>query len=128
MVEVYGADWCGDTQRTRRHLDRLGVAYRYINVEQDLQASAWVMQQHGGKERKPAVKVEAQVLAEPSDEALEEAAAAAQQAEEEAAASALPSAGSGGFAGGSSAPWAALVSVVLLSLGGAAVFAARGNH
>jgi glutaredoxin len=41
-VEVYGADWCGDTQRTRRHLDRLGVAYRCINVEQDPQASEWV--------------------------------------------------------------------------------------
>jgi mycoredoxin len=39
MVEVYGADWCVDTQRTRRHLDRLGVAYQYINLEQDQQAS-----------------------------------------------------------------------------------------
>ena len=73
MVEVYGADWCGDTQRTRRHLDRLGVAYRYINVEQDPQASLWVKQKHDGKERKPTVKIGAQVLAEPSDEALERA-------------------------------------------------------
>ena len=39
-VEVYGADWCGDTQRTLRQLDRLGVAYDYIDVEQDEQASA----------------------------------------------------------------------------------------
>lgn len=73
MIEVYGADWCGDTQRTRRHLDRLGVVYQYINVEQDLQASAWVKQQNDGKERKPTVKIGAQVLAEPSDEALEQA-------------------------------------------------------
>jgi mycoredoxin len=73
MVEVYGADWCGDTQRTRRHLDRLGVAYRYINVEQDPQASLWVKQQNDGKERKPTVKIGALVLAEPSDEALEQA-------------------------------------------------------
>jgi mycoredoxin len=73
MVEVYGADWCGDTQRTRRHLDRLGVAYQYINVEQDQQASEWVKQQNNGKERKPTVKIGAQVLAEPSDQALEQA-------------------------------------------------------
>jgi mycoredoxin len=73
MVEVYGADWCGDTQRTRRHLDSLGVAYRYINVERDQQASEWVKQQNGGKERKPTVKIGTQVLAEPSNQALEQA-------------------------------------------------------
>jgi glutaredoxin len=72
-VEVYGADWCGDTQRTRRHLDRLGVAYQYINVELDKQASEWVKQQNDGKERKPTVKIGRQVLAEPSDQALEQA-------------------------------------------------------
>ena len=72
-VEVYGADWCGDTQRTRQHLDRLGVAYDYINVEQDQQASEWVKQQNDGKERKPTVKIGEQVLAEPSNQALEHA-------------------------------------------------------
>jgi mycoredoxin len=72
-VEVYGADWCGDTQRTRRHLDGLGVAYRYINVEHDEQASEWVKRQNGGKERKPTVKIGALVLAEPSDQELEHA-------------------------------------------------------
>jgi glutaredoxin len=70
-VAVYGADWCGDTQRTRRYLDHLGVAYHYINVEQDKQASEWVKQQNDGKERKPTVKIGEQVLAEPSDQALE---------------------------------------------------------
>ena len=72
-VEVYGADWCGDTQRTRRHLDHLGVAYQYINVEQDKQASEWVKQQNDGKERKPTVKIGKQVLAEPSDLELDHA-------------------------------------------------------
>jgi glutaredoxin len=73
MVTVYGADWCGDTQRTRRHLDSLGVAYQYVNVEEDQQASAWVKQQNDGKERKPTVKIRQQVLAEPSDPELEQA-------------------------------------------------------
>lgn len=70
-VEVYGADWCGDTQRTLRQLDRLGVAYDYIDVEQDEQASAWVKQQNDGKERKPTLKIGEQVLSVPSSQELE---------------------------------------------------------
>ena len=73
MVEVYGADWCVDTQRTRRHLDRLGVAYQYINIEHDQQASEWVKRQNDGKERKPTVKIGERVLAEPTDPELEQA-------------------------------------------------------
>jgi mycoredoxin len=72
-VEVYGADWCGDTQRTRQHLDRLGVVYDYINIEQDQRAAAWVKEQNDGKERKPTVKIGEQVLAVPSDQELENA-------------------------------------------------------
>ena len=70
MVEVYGADWCKDTQRMRRHLDSLGVVYQYINVEQDKQASEWVKQQNDGKERKPTVKIGGLVFAEPSEQEL----------------------------------------------------------
>ncbi len=72
-VKVYGADWCGDTKRTLKHLDTLGVAYEYIDVEQDAQASAWVKEQNNGKERKPTLKFGEQVLSVPSDEELESA-------------------------------------------------------
>jgi glutaredoxin len=72
-VEVYGADWCEDTRRTRRHLDSLGVAYDYINLDQDKKASEWVKQHNDGRERKPTVKIGEQVLAAPSDQALEDA-------------------------------------------------------
>jgi mycoredoxin len=70
-VTVYGADWCGDTKRTRRQLDELGVAYDYIDVEQDEEASRWVKQQNEGKERKPTIKLGEQVLSVPSNEELE---------------------------------------------------------
>jgi mycoredoxin len=60
-VEVYGANWCGDTQRTRQYLDKVGVAYEYINLEQDQRAAAWVKEQNDGKERKPIVKIGEQV-------------------------------------------------------------------
>jgi mycoredoxin len=72
-VKVYGADWCGDTQRTLRQLDALGVSYDYVDVEQDEEASAWVKQQNDGKERKPTVQVGAQVLSTPTNEELEAA-------------------------------------------------------
>ena len=72
-IKVYGADWCGDTKRTLKTLDTLGVAYDYINVEQDEQASNWVKEQNDGKERKPTLKLGEQVLSVPSDEELKSA-------------------------------------------------------
>ena len=72
-VKVYGADWCGDTQRVLRQLDGLGVAYDYVNVEQDEQASQWVKEQNDGKERKPTIKVGERVLSVPGAKELESA-------------------------------------------------------
>lgn len=71
-VKVYGADWCKDTKRTLGHLDKLGVDYDYINIEQDEQAARWVREQNGGKESKPTVEINGRVLSTPSNEELEE--------------------------------------------------------
>jgi glutaredoxin len=71
-VKVYGADWCEDTQHTLRHLDKLGVDYDYINIEEDAQAARWVREQNDGKERKPTLEISGRVLSTPSDEELEE--------------------------------------------------------
>jgi mycoredoxin len=72
-VKVYGADWCGDTQRTLRQLDSLGVGYDYVDVEQDEEASKWVKEQNEGKERKPTLQVGGRVLSTPTAGELEEA-------------------------------------------------------
>ena len=69
-VKVYGADWCGDTRHALEFLDGLGVKYDYINVEQDEQASEWVKEQNGGKERKPTLDVGGQILSVPTDHEL----------------------------------------------------------
>ena len=69
-VKVYGADWCGDTKRTLAYLDGQGVAYEYVNVEEDAKASAWVKEQNGGKERKPTLDLGGRVLSVPSDQEL----------------------------------------------------------
>jgi mycoredoxin len=52
MIKVYGADWCGDTKKTLKYLDSLGVNYQYINVEEDETASRWVKNQNDGKAKK----------------------------------------------------------------------------
>lgn len=38
MITVYGADWCLDTQRALRHLRRLSVVHRYLNIDEDSRA------------------------------------------------------------------------------------------
>jgi mycoredoxin len=69
-VKVYGTDWCEDTRHAREFLDRLGVQYRYVDIEQDEGAAQWVREQNGGKERKPTVDVAGQVLCLPTDHEL----------------------------------------------------------
>ena len=72
-VKVYGADWCEDTQATRNHLDSLGVAYQYINVEEDSKAEEWIKGQNGGKRQTPTVDIQGKILVEPEEGELEEA-------------------------------------------------------
>ena len=69
-VKVYGAGWCEDTRRARAFLDRLGVQYQYVDIEQDESAAAWVRGQNGGQERKPTVDIAGQVLSTPTDHEL----------------------------------------------------------
>ena len=69
-VRVYGADWCEDTRHARQLMERLGVRYEYVNIEQDERGRAWVREQNGGKERKPTVDVAGQILSTPTDHEL----------------------------------------------------------
>jgi mycoredoxin len=74
-IVIYGADWCKDTQMTKAHLDRLGVPYHYINIEEDQEAKAHAHDLVGG-ERIPVIVLEAQdseVLEVPSMRELNEA-------------------------------------------------------
>jgi glutaredoxin len=70
-ITVYGADWCGMTTTTRAHLDKLGVAYRYVNIDNDRAAAAWVASHNKGKEKKPTLDVDGEVLSTPSNRQLD---------------------------------------------------------
>lgn len=72
-IEVYGTDWCQDTQHTREHLQQLGVQYRYINIEQDQAAADWVKRQNDGEQKTPTVRLPQLVLSVPSNAQLDTA-------------------------------------------------------
>lgn len=71
-IKVYGADWCAMTQRTLHHLKERGADFEYIDVEADPAASEWVKQQNGGKEKKPTVDFNGQVVSEPTNSELDD--------------------------------------------------------
>lgn len=75
QITLYGADWCGDTVRSRALLDGLGVEYHYVDVDQDATASAWAAAQNGGQRRIPVIALSRSgpILIEPTDPELSEA-------------------------------------------------------
>jgi mycoredoxin len=77
QVTVYGTRWCAMSQMVRRHLDRLGIPYRYVDLETDPEAAAQVRWLTGGYLSHPTVTVAGVVLVEPTirelDWALERA-------------------------------------------------------
>jgi mycoredoxin len=56
-ITVYGADWCGDTRRTLRHLDQKKVAYDYIDIEENRDGEQKVIAFNKGKRRIPLVEI-----------------------------------------------------------------------
>jgi glutaredoxin len=75
MITVYGADWCEDTRRSLRHLRRLGVSHRYLNVDEDLDALRSASTLNEGERRTPIVDlgVGGPPLVEPANDILTEA-------------------------------------------------------
>lgn len=76
-VTMYGTAWCGDCRRSRNCLDRAGVAYRYIDIEERAEFAALVERLNGGMRRVPTIVFsDGSVLIEPSDRLLEKKVAA----------------------------------------------------
>jgi glutaredoxin len=50
----------------------MGIPYRYVDIEEDRSAARWVAAQNGGKEKKPTLDINGQVLTTPSDTELME--------------------------------------------------------
>jgi mycoredoxin len=65
-VIVYGTRWCAATQFVRRHLERLGVPYEYVDLEDDPGAVQQLRWWTGGYASHPTVYVGGEVLVEPT--------------------------------------------------------------
>lgn len=77
-ILILGRDTCEDTNRSRSHLELLGVPYVYRSVEFDPDADAWNRSYNGGNRVTPVILVgdpahPTAVLIEPSDAILEQA-------------------------------------------------------
>lgn len=55
QLTIYSTPWCGYCHRLMRQLDRAGVAYRSVDIEQDATAADFVMQVNEGNQTVPTV-------------------------------------------------------------------------
>lgn len=55
MVTMYSTTWCGYCMRLKRMLDREGIAYTEVNIEEDADAADLVMRVNGGNRTVPTV-------------------------------------------------------------------------
>jgi len=71
-ITVYATAWCSDCHRAKRVLDSHGARYRWIDVEQDPQATAEVLRINRGLRSVPTILFpDGSILVEPSDSELE---------------------------------------------------------
>ena len=69
-LTVYGRRWCGISQMIRRYLDRLGVPYEYVDMEQHPEAEQQLAWLTGGRVRSPTIALDDQLLVQPSTQEL----------------------------------------------------------
>lgn len=55
MLTMYTTTWCGYCQRLKRQLDREGIGYDEVNIEEDETAAELVMTVNGGNRTVPTV-------------------------------------------------------------------------
>lgn len=55
MLTMYSTTWCGHCMRLKRMLDREGIAYAEVNIEEDPAAAEFVMRVNSGNRTVPTV-------------------------------------------------------------------------
>jgi mycoredoxin len=56
MLTMYSTSWCGFCHRLKSQLDREGIAYEVVDIEQDQAAADYVMSVNGGNQTVPTIK------------------------------------------------------------------------
>ena len=55
MITMYSTPWCGYCRRLKSQLDREGIGYRVVDIEEDEAAARFVMSVNGGNQTVPTV-------------------------------------------------------------------------
>ncbi|TJZ45229.1 mycoredoxin [Streptomyces piniterrae] len=55
-VTMYSTTWCGYCRRLKSQMDREGIAYTEINIEEDPKSAAFVAEANGGNQTVPTVR------------------------------------------------------------------------
>lgn len=56
MLTMYSTPWCGYCHRLKSQLDREGIAYEVVDIEQDPKAADFVMGVNGGNQTVPTMR------------------------------------------------------------------------
>ncbi len=57
MVTMYSTPWCGYCRRLKSQMDREGIEYTVIDIEDDPEAAKFVMEANGGNQTVPTVTI-----------------------------------------------------------------------
>jgi mycoredoxin len=56
MLTVFSTSWCGYCHRLKKQLDREGIAYDVVDIEEDPAAAEYVMSVNDGNQTVPTVR------------------------------------------------------------------------
>ena len=72
-ILLYGTTWCGDTRRARRFLDQNNIQYKWIDIDQDVEARKFVEEvNHGFRSVPTIIFPDGSMLVEPPTAKLAE--------------------------------------------------------
>jgi mycoredoxin len=57
MLTMYSTSWCGYCHRLKSQLDRAGIAYEVVDIEQDPVSAEFVMSVNGGNQTVPTIRI-----------------------------------------------------------------------
>jgi mycoredoxin len=57
MLTMYSTSWCGYCHRLKSQLDREGIAYNVVDIEQDEASAEFVRSVNGGNQTVPTIRI-----------------------------------------------------------------------
>jgi mycoredoxin len=70
-ITLYGTSWCADCIRAKNLLDSKEIAYTYIDISDDEEATMYVLDVNDGMQRIPVLKFpDGSLLIEPTNDEL----------------------------------------------------------